>query len=150
MKIDRLDEIKPIVPQERSGTSEKAEVPFKTVLKETLKGHKQAEQPAVCSGIQPSLYNMSVSPAVLDRPDIALQKTEDLIGLLDQFRNQLANPAVTLKEIEPLVDEMERNQLRLKGVAESLAKEKGLKLIVDEVLVVTAKEILRFRGGEYS
>jgi hypothetical protein len=150
MKIDRIGDIKPIVSQGRSATSGKTDVPFKDVLDETVKGHKPTEKPVVCSSIQPSLSSMPVSPVVFGRPDIALQRTEDLMGLLSQFRDQLANPAVTLKEIAPLVDEMERNQLHLKGVADSIGKEEGLKPIVDEILVVAAKEILRFRGGEYS
>lgn len=91
---------------------------------------------------------MNISPEI--EPYEALDRTENLIGLLDQYRQQLANPAVTLKQIDPMIQEIGREAQNLTPLLNILPKSEELKNIINETLVMASTEVTKFYRGDYT
>jgi hypothetical protein len=79
----------------------------------------------------------------------ALDRSEHLIGLLDQYRRKLADPAATLKQIDPVIRQIRREADHLTPVLDALPENDGLKGIVNEILVTASTEISKFYRGDY-
>jgi hypothetical protein len=75
--------------------------------------------------------------------------TENTIALLEQYQRALADPAQTLKEINPLVQSLSEKVTDLQGLAQGLAPGDPLKKIIQEVGTLSAVEVEKFNRGEY-
>ncbi|MCU0579959.1 MAG: hypothetical protein MUF69_10500 [Desulfobacterota bacterium] len=75
--------------------------------------------------------------------------TENTLALLDQYRRALADPAQTLKEINPLVQSLSEKVTDLQSLAQGLAPGDPLKTIIQEVGTLSAVEVEKFNRGEY-
>ena len=74
---------------------------------------------------------------------------ERFLVLLDEYRHKLANPQVTLKEIYLLVNEMDAEKENLIQALNSLHDGDRLKDILNQTLITSSLEIIRFNRGDY-
>jgi hypothetical protein len=78
---------------------------------------------------------------------------EDEIGgvldMLDQYMNALGDPNVTLKEIAPLVEDLDRSASRLDKIAGQLGQDSPIKQLTNETAVLAAVEALKFKRGDF-
>lgn len=90
-------------------------------------------------------------PATLSSSDhqFTANNIEDMINLLDQYRDKLANPHITLKQIDPVIMEMSREMEKLAPVLDSLPAEDGLRNILNQTMVTISLEISKFYRGDY-
>jgi hypothetical protein len=85
-----------------------------------------------------------------DPSSIVTGKTDELLGLLDSYINQLENPNVSLKNIAPMLEEINANagslleDTRFLGEADS-----GLKDIATQTVVAARTEYEKFQRGDY-
>jgi hypothetical protein len=79
----------------------------------------------------------------------ALDRIENLIGLLDQYRHKLADPGITLKNIDPIIREIDQETENLAPVLDSLPEDEDLKNIVNQTLVTASLEVSKFYRGDY-
>jgi len=125
---------------------------FKQALDKAIDSNKKEY-----STIEKVTQNSSLSEinAILDKsiddPDIEIQdKTDLLLKQLDYYSAQLENPNITLKNIEPLLEEIKKS-------AGSLLENTGSKKFIDENLINIAKqsaltantEYIKFQRGDY-
>lgn len=150
MKIYGNDDILKSLPP--AGGHRQAKPPagdFSTVLKETL-----ATAPKTNAALQQPLSVNSVAAA--RRPEISMAKpsiiagVENLLNLLDAYRQKLAEPGQTLKQIQPVLAEILRQKQSLMPALETLAGGDGLKDIVNQALVTASLEEIRFNRGDYT
>ena len=71
------------------------------------------------------------------------------MNLLDNYRRLLADPQVTLRQMEPLLNTIEQEKTQLSWVLDSLESEDGLKDIVNRTLVTASLEIVKYNRGDY-
>ena len=74
---------------------------------------------------------------------------EDMINLLDQYRDKLGDPRITMKQIDPVIMEMSREMENLAPVLDSLPAEDGLRNILNQTMVTISLEISKFYRGDY-
>ena len=74
---------------------------------------------------------------------------EDLLGLLDDFRQNLSDPRINLRQIDPIIQEMDKLKETLEPVLDSLPDDEKLKDIVNQTLVTASLEITKFYRGDY-
>ena len=122
---------------------------FGTILKETLKYTKKAAIDPLSTpftnpltGFQP----VSVSPS---DHQFAVNCIEDMINLLDRYREKLANPRMTMKQIDPVIRKMTREMENITPVLDSLPADQGIKNILNQTLVTISLEISKFYRGDY-
>ena len=76
----------------------------------------------------------------------AAEKTLDLLG---QYQQALADPAQSLKQINPLVESLSQKVELLQKLTQQFTDGDPLSKIIREVGVVSAAEIAKFNRGDY-
>ena len=100
-------------------------------------------------------------PVVTNVPDLqmdAFRSEEEMtvvahaerhLDLLDEYQHKLSNPAFTLRDISPLIEELEAANNRLVSSVNSLSDGDELKNILNLIIVATSVEIAKFNSGDY-
>jgi len=102
------------------------------------------ETPAITSvpDLQMNAFQSEVEMPVVER-------AERLLDLLSEYQQKLANPAFTVRDISPLIDELKADNKRLVSSVNSLAEGDELKNILNQVIVTASVEIIKFDRGDY-
>ena len=102
------------------------------------------EPPAVTNvpGLQMNTFQSEGEIPVVER-------AEKLLDLLGEYQQKLANPALTLRDISPLIDKLKSDNKRLVSSVNSLAEGDELKNILNQIIVATSVEIIKFNRGDY-
>ena len=150
MKIDGNKEIIKSSYPDKSQRSEKASnTDFKNILKESVeKSSSSATQTRPLSSINP-LAAVGFKPELPVDKFSAINQAENLIDLLDDYRKQLADPAITLRSIEPLMNMIIKEKEQLSSLLDSIPNDDGLKDIVNRTLITASLEVIKFNRGEY-
>jgi len=122
---------------------------FKTTFDKAL--GKTTKKPAQASSLPPLGEISAIRFNTVESPDTKLSdKTGKLLDKLDMYSQKLANPNITLREIEPLINE-------IKGDAETLSlaaskdgnKNPELQRIANEGALSANTEYIKFMRGDY-
>ena len=152
MKISETDQIqKPLAPVTPTKPQPSDDHAFGNILKEQLEPSAKTEvagnhRNAFINPLNGAQMNIS---SRLDTRD-ALERTESLIGLLEQYRLKLADPATSLKQIDPIVQEIGQASEILTPVLDAIPDTDELKRIVNETLVTASMEVTKFYRGDYN
>jgi hypothetical protein len=116
---------------------------FGEILKQTL-DQASVTGPASAPATAVQFRPLETVPG---RPDTC--RLERFLDLLDGYRQDLANPAVSLKGLESSVQQLEEGREALSPLLGTLSESDGLKDILNRTLVTASLEIIRFRRGDY-
>jgi hypothetical protein len=78
-----------------------------------------------------------------------IKKVESFLDLLETYTRALSDPEKNLKDINPLVMSLESEKEKLTALGESLSEGDGLKDIVNQAVIHSTVEILKFNRGDY-
>ena len=151
MKIDPNQEIlKSAYPDKTIRPDKPADKEFGTMLKDAInnepaKTSSENVKPQMIS----SIPNIQLNPlfAVQDNP--TAERTENFLDILEEYQNKLLDPQTTLRDIHPLVQRMESEKETLTPVLNSLPPGDGLKDILNDALVNSEVEVIKFNRGDY-
>ena len=99
--------------------------------------------------------------SIASKPDIRLngfqtrgenpviERAERLLDVLGEYQRKLADPVFTLRDISPLVQQLETLNTDLVPEIDVLADGDELKDIVSEVIIASTVEVVRFNRGDY-
>jgi len=151
MKVDPNHDILEIAcPGEIKKDREPAGKEFGVILEETIGASSEANGPTpkapAISGIPEMLFEMSPSA----NSEHVADRTERFLGILDEYRQKLGNPKINPREIYPLINELEREKEGLKVTLNSLPKGDGLRDILNQALITSSLEEIRFNRGDYN
>ena len=122
---------------------------FGKVLQETINRSSDAK-----SGLQGPLMMNKISEIRFD-PISPLDKTsivdrvENFLDILDEYHKKLGDPKASLKDISPLVDDMTKEREGLMSSLHSLSDGDKLKEILNQTLITSSVEIIKFNRGDY-
>ena len=150
MKIENNENIQQSLYPDRINKNKKAYgVDFGTVLKNEVEKttelnseHQKMSSISSISPIQLNMLHSGQNNSIIDRVD-------NLLNILDKYRQKLRDPHSSLKEIDPLVKQMENEKDNLASVLNSLAEDDGLKDILNQLLVTSSLETIKFNRGDY-
>ncbi|MCK5418368.1 MAG: hypothetical protein KAI93_07680, partial [Desulfobacterales bacterium] len=74
---------------------------------------------------------------------------ENLLNLLENYRQQLENPNVTLRTLEPVMNTIAKEKDQLSAVLDSMPNEDRLKDILNQTLITASLEVIKFNRGDY-
>lgn len=136
-------------PKKSDKNQEPVNKKFGAILDETIadtsktdRGTRKPPMVKSVSGIQ-----FDSSPSLNETPII--ERTEKLLDTLDNYREKLENPEVSLEDIYPLVSEMEMKKEGLTSAHNSLPDGDGLKDILNEAMITSSLEVAKFNRGDY-
>lgn len=150
MKIHSNDQIlKNLYPETKTTPQAPAGEDFGTIFKESVENVKQeVTGPQQTTFISP-LNGVQMSTSSKFDRQYALDRIENLIGLLDQYRLKLADPGVTLRNIDPIIRKIDQETENLTPVIDSLPEDEDLKNIINQTLVTASLEVGKFYRGDY-
>ncbi|MBW1780313.1 MAG: hypothetical protein JRL30_06200 [Deltaproteobacteria bacterium] len=151
MKIDIMQEIMRFGHATKTQKSEASPSKgFGKILEETIKTSSNTNtggpQSTVMEGIQEiQMYPM---PALDNTP--VYEGTERLLDTLDEYRQRLADREVSLREIDPLISKIAKESKGLTEQVDALSEGDPLKEIVNQTLIVSSLEVMKFTRGDYN
>jgi hypothetical protein len=150
MKIDNNDPVmKGLYPQETAKSCPAGEKEFGRILKETVENTQKPDVgPRQTAFINPLASVWRTAQGSPD-PEFAIDHIENMINLLDQYRHKLADPQINLKQIDPIINEIARENNSLASLADSLPAADELKYILNRTMVTASLEVTKFYRGDY-
>jgi hypothetical protein len=149
MKIGPAEKT-PQLPRQAVDKAEKKQVPggFEAVLQQTMQKTGQSRDSAGASirsmaGPQAPLAANSV-------PENAAETMADkLLDTLEAYQKMLGDPDVTLKRIQPAVEQMQTQAAGTRELIAGLQEAHPLKTILQDTVDSIDREITRFNAGYY-
>ncbi len=150
MKILNNEQVlKTLQHESKTKTQHTACKEFGTILRETAEKTKPvALAPLQTTFINPLPGLQPASSSASDHPFVA-NRIEDMINILDGYREKLADPRITMKQLDPDIKEMTRGMENLAHVLESHPADEGLRNILNRTIVTISLEIGKFYRGDY-
>ena len=151
MNIDPNQELlKSTYADKTTGPDKPANSKFGTMLKDAINSEPSnesagSEKPRMTNGI--SSIQLSPLFAVQDSP--LVERTENFLNILDDYQKRLMDPQATLRDIYPLIQRMETEKETLAPVLNSFPPGDGLKDILNDALITSSLEVIKFNRGDY-
>ncbi len=150
MKIHPNDEIlKDPYPQKIKKNEKSTDREFGAIIKEAIENSSKVDaedqKPQIMDNIPEIQFNTFLTGEKIPIVD----RVEKFLDILDEYRHKLANPQVTLKDIYSSINEMDAEKERLTPVLNSLPDGDVLKDILNQALITSSLEIIRFNRGDY-
>jgi hypothetical protein len=127
--------------------SPEAPVPirFEDLLKKSLSSTPAADSTPVAGGA----VSVQFRPADPVAAGSVTEQLEGFLDLMEEYRSKLADPRVSLKGLDSVVRSLEQGRDALSPLLGTLPEGDGLKDMLNQALVTTEIEIMRFRRGDY-
>jgi len=150
MKIDNNDPIiKGMYPEDTAKSHPAGKKEFGAILKETVENTpKTAAGPRHTLSINPLAGARLTTPGLPD-PQITIERIENMIDLLDQYRHKLADSRISLKQIDATISKIARENERLGTLADSLPGDDEVNHILNQTRITASLEVTKFYRGDY-
>jgi hypothetical protein len=116
---------------------------------EILKNSLNPASASGCATASGGAVSVQLRPADPATSSSVMERLEGFLDLMEEYRGKLADPRVSLKGLDPVVRSLERGRDALSPLLGMLPEGDGLKDILNQALVTTEIEIMRFRRGDY-
>jgi hypothetical protein len=150
MKINHSDDpIRQIAPHQTPNRKTPTKADFGEVLKQTLNSSPATQQTIPPAGSVNPLMPAQIQHLSAADKNAAVDRIEEILDLLEDYRRKLIDPAVTLKDIHPVVAAIENENKNLQAMLDFLADGDELKTILNQTLITTSVEVIKFNKGDY-
>lgn len=147
MKIDNVDKCQSLNPQRiiKSGSGD-CSPDFAQVLQQTVNqpGSGKVMPNSTAQAVRPTGF---VAPP--ERVVLAVNQTGEILDTLETYQQLLSSSEVTLRQIQPVVEELGSAALELESSMNQLPKGHPVKEIMEETLIQVSQEIERYNQGTY-
>jgi hypothetical protein len=96
--------------------------------------------------VQPS--NFSTDPSL--STDMVVDKVQRLIDTMEDYQQMIMKKKVRLSEIQPIIKKMTAESQSLSEVSRQLPATDRLRSIVNQSLILSSAEIMKFNSGFYN
>ena len=149
-----IDPDKPIgkltAPQKTPAPNQTQKGGFDAIFRETLVAPPipvaAAESTALTAAVLPAPFAGAPdrsTPMMVDR----LQR---LIDTMEAYQQRLMAGDATLKEVQPLVERLEKHSRPLSALSEFAQQPDDLVIMVNQALMLASMEVARFKSGHYN
>ena len=150
MKIDPGNEIISYVsPQKDVNNKNPVDKEFGTIFKERIESHSgldHATQKTWTINVVPEIRPNILAP---DEKALIISRVDSFLDIMSKYRQDLENTQVDIKDIYPLVNKMKEERESLVPVLNSLPDGDGLKDILNQALIISSLEIIKFTRDDY-
>ena len=150
MKIDPNNPVfQELLKGGTSGGKNAGDVRFGDILGKALEKPNLEKAAATDLKLMQGISGIGLKAALTAESTTGTQQVEDLLDLLDTYRQMLADPGTTLKEMGPVVDRITAQRDQLVETMEGLDPEDGLRDLINQALVAATTEVVKFNKGDY-
>ncbi len=144
-----------IIKQACSGSVKKADAEtggkFGEILNETMDksqmNNAEIRNISTVSGMTPMALERIHSST--PQPPPLVNRMDALLNTLDAYQQKLGDRQYSLRDIHPLVQEIETEKENLLSDFQSLSDNDGIKGILDQTLIAASLEVVKFNRGDY-
>ncbi len=140
--------VKTAYPNKMKEAEKPAGNDFEKILKESIDHSTGVETGTQKTPMINNISGVQIN-SLLTAKNNDVERTELFLNILDRYQQKLSNPQATLKDLYPLIQEMEVEKESLIPVLESLPDGDELKDILNQVLITSSVEIMKFNRGYY-
>jgi hypothetical protein len=152
----------PIPGTKQQGTSETSQLDFQKLLQKAKINNEVASVPTA-SPLSKEIGEIPPDPALAVRalnilaeqsevPQVrsqGIKAAENALSLLERYQEAIADPQMTLRKVDPLVQSLSQNVNELVSLSDKLPASDPLKKIISEIGIVSMVEVQKFNAGEY-
>ena len=150
MKIHPNDEIiKDAYPEKIKKNERSLCREFGAILNEHIENSSKTDAGTKRPPITNTISEIQSDPSSPVGKNPIIDRTEKFLDILDEYHQKLGNPQFILKDIYPLINKMEAQNEGLISVLNSLPDGDELKDILNQVLITSSLEIIKFNRGDY-
>ncbi len=150
MKIEASDEVLRATRRPAHKDSKIGDASFGAVFDDAVKTTiPKSEESVSAISLGAGVAPMGMNPFSASEGATVAQ-AERLIDLLADYKAKLEDPAVSLREIEPIMGRLDTMGRELVPKADALPANHALKEVLAQTLVTVTLELQRFNSGEYN
>ncbi len=149
MKITGSEHIKNIINQNTPKNANHVKGEFDKILNEKLNGvNKAVESPACRPVDRLNRVSAMLLRSAMDKKEV-ISKVAKFMDVVEEYSEKLSHPEITLKEISPLISKIEKETQHLKSISQALSPDDEIKSLLDEALIRSSVEVIKFNRGDY-
>ena len=137
-------------PKKSDKNQEPVNKEFGAILDDTIAETSQTDTGTRKTALVDSMAGIQFDSSLSLNENPIIEQTEKLLDTLDNYREKLENPEVSLEDIKPLVSEMEMEKEGLTTALNSLPDGDGLKDVLNEAMITSSLEAAKFNRGDYT
>jgi hypothetical protein len=141
--------LKESYPQKTQKSEKTPNADFKNMLKESVENSTKNPSKIQPSTLMDPVSAIRFNPLSQQDKNITVERIDNLLNLLDNYRQQLSDPHVTLRTLEPVINSIAKEKDQLSGLLDSLPNKDGLKHILNQTLITASLEVIKFNRGDY-
>lgn len=149
MKITPHEISKIANDQKTNKIAKTTENKFENILQQTINKSSSSENRSMTLPPVQNISNIRLDLiSDIDRTQ-NIERVEKFLDILENYQKKLEDPSVNLKEMYPLVTEMQSETENMLPLLNSLPDEDGMKDILNRALVTSTVEAIKFNKGDY-
>jgi len=137
-------------PKKSVKNQESVNKEFGAILDESIAETSQMDTGTRKTAMVDSMAGIQFDSSLSLNENPIIEQTGRLLDTLDNYREKLQNPEVSLADIKPLVSEMEMKKEGLTAALNSLPDGDGLKDVLNEAMITSSLEAAKFNRGDYT
>jgi len=137
-------------PQKTQKGEETPGSDFKDILKESVENGTKSPSKIPPTTLMDPISTLRFDPLSSQDRDLTVERIHNLLDLLDDYRQRLSDPHVTLRTLEPVMNAIAKEKEQLSGLLDSMPNEDGLKDILNKTLITASLEEIKFYRGDYT
>jgi len=139
----------PFDPTKSVASQRPATKTFGTIFEEFMGNSNPLDEGDKKTPAIPNISTLQINPFMTGEGMPIVDRAEKMLDTLVDYQQKLANPGFTLREISPLIAEMEAENEILVSAANSLSDGDELKNILNQIIITSSVEIIKFNRGDY-
>ena len=149
MKITPHEISKIANDQKTNKIAKTTENKFENILQQTINKSSSSEDHSMTLPPVQNISNIRLDLiSDIDRTQ-NIERVEKFLDVLENYQKKLEDPSVNLKEMYPLVTQMQSETENMLPLLNSLPDEDGMKDILNRALVTSTVEAIKFNKGDY-
>jgi hypothetical protein len=149
MKITGSEHIESLIKQKESTNVSRAKGEFDKILNEKMDGvNKSVESPAGRPVDRLNRTSAVLLRSAVDKREV-VSRVAEFLDTVEEYSEKLKRPEVSLKEIYPLISKIKKDTQDLTSLSQSLSPDDEIKSLLDEALVRSTVEVIKFNRGDY-
>ncbi len=122
---------------------------FEDILQQTINNSSSSKDQTMTLPPIQNISNIRFDPISNIDKTQSIERVEKFLDVLENYQKKLEDPSVNLKEMYPLVTEMQSETENMLPLLNSLPDEDGMKDILNKALVTSTVEAIKFNKGDY-
>ena len=147
MKITDSENIKNVLFRKNQKAEKPDDKTFDEILDKKIKNSSVSKPDTDSASTVHKVSDVFLDP-VIDREEV-ISRVSKFLDVMEEYSVKLSRKGVSLKDLSPLVSRMEAETEEMMLLSESLPPGDGIKEILDEVLIRSSVEVIKFNRGDY-